>query len=83
VFTFLSIYIHHDIEKKRRFGDSPTWDGVSRNSTCYYTETAVHAEVYLHAVLLLELKVLLPQGVDTINHDLHQLHLRVSKTMLV
>ena len=37
----------------------------------------------LHAVLLLELKVLLPQGVDAINHDLDQLHLGVSQTVLV
>jgi len=43
----------------------------------------VHAEVYLHAVLLLELKVLLPQGVDTVNHDLDKLDLGVAKTMLV
>merc|ERR1739844_549348 len=37
----------------------------------------------LHAVLLLELKVLLPQGVDTVNHDLDKLNLGVAKTMLV
>jgi len=37
----------------------------------------------LHAVLLLELEVLLPEGVDSVNHDLDQLDLRVSKTMLV
>jgi len=37
----------------------------------------------LHAVLLLELQILLPEGVDTINHDLDQLNLRVAKTVLV
>jgi len=37
----------------------------------------------LHAVLLLEFKVFLPEGVDTVNHDLDQLNLGVSKTMLV
>jgi len=34
-------------------------------------------------VLLLPFEVLLPQGVDTINHDLDQLDLGVSKTVLV
>ena len=37
----------------------------------------------LHAVLLLELEVLLPQGVDAVNHDLHQLHLGVPEPVLV
>ena len=37
----------------------------------------------LHAVLLLELQILLPQGVHTVNHDLDKLNLGVSKTMLV
>merc|ERR1711915_141061 len=37
----------------------------------------------LHAVLLLPLEVLLVESVDSINHDLDQLNLRVSKTMLV
>ena len=37
----------------------------------------------LHSVLLLELDILLPQGVDSVNHDLDQLDLRVSKTVLV
>ena len=37
----------------------------------------------LHAVLLLELEVLLPEGVDTVNHDLDQLHLGVTQTVLV
>ena len=37
----------------------------------------------LHIVLLLELKILLVEGVDTINHDLDELNLRVSKTVLV
>ena len=36
-----------------------------------------------HAVLLLPLKVLLVEGVDTINHDLDQLDLGVPKTVLV
>jgi len=34
-------------------------------------------------VLLLELKILLPEGVDGVNHDLDQLNLGVAKTMLV
>merc|ERR1719397_946856 len=38
---------------------------------------------YLHAVLLLPLEVLLPQGVDTVNHDLDQLDLGVSQSVLV
>merc|ERR1712170_177096 len=37
----------------------------------------------LHAVLLLELKILLPQSVDSVNHDLDQLDLRVAKSVLV
>lgn len=38
---------------------------------------------YLHSMLLLELEVLLPQGVDSINHDLDQLNLGVAETVLV
>ena len=34
-------------------------------------------------MLLLELLVLLPEGVDSVNHGLDQLNLGVSKTMLV
>lgn len=34
-------------------------------------------------MLLLEFLVLLPQGVDSINHGLYKLHLRIAKTMLV
>ena len=34
-------------------------------------------------MLLLELEVLLPQGVDGVNHDLDQLNLRVAETVLV
>ena len=34
-------------------------------------------------VLLLELEVLLPQGVDGVNHDLDQLDLGVAETVLV
>merc|ERR1712227_164049 len=37
----------------------------------------------LHSVLLLELEVLLPQGVDGVNHDLDQLDLGVAETVLV
>ena len=37
----------------------------------------------LQAVLLLELNVLLVEGVDTVNHDLDQLHLGVAETVLV
>jgi len=36
-----------------------------------------------HAVLLLELQILLPESVDSVNHDLDQLNLGVSQTMLV
>merc|ERR1719167_1607443 len=39
--------------------------------------------VGLHTVLLLQLKVLLVQGVDSVNHALDQLNLRVAETMLV
>ena len=39
--------------------------------------------MFLHAVLLLPLEVLLPEGVDTVNHALAELNLGVSKTMLV
>ena len=34
-------------------------------------------------MLLLELQILLPEGVDTINHNLDQLDLGVAKTVLV
>ncbi len=44
---------------------------------------AVIRWIYLHAVLLLEFQILLPQGVDSINHNLDELDLGVSKTMLV
>ncbi len=37
----------------------------------------------LQAVLLLELEVLLPEGVHAVNHDLDQLHLGVAETVLV
>ena len=37
----------------------------------------------LQAMLLLELQILLPEGVDTINHNLDQLDLGVAKTVLV
>ena len=37
----------------------------------------------LHAVLLLELEVLLVQGVDAVNHALHKLDLGVAQTVLV
>ena len=43
----------------------------------------MQAVVDLHAVLLLELKILLPESVDSVNHDLDKLNLGVSKTMLV
>merc|ERR1711990_1002510 len=38
---------------------------------------------FLHAVLLLELQILLPEGVDGVNHDLDQLDLGVSQSVLV
>ena len=34
-------------------------------------------------MFLLEFKILLPEGIDSVNHDLDKLNLRVSKTMLV
>ena len=37
----------------------------------------------LHSVLLLELDILLPQGVDGVDHDLDQLHLGVAQAVLV
>lgn len=37
----------------------------------------------LQSVLLLELKVLLVEGVDAIDHGLDELNLRVTKTVLV
>merc|ERR1719158_1202487 len=37
----------------------------------------------LHTMLLLQFQILLPKGIDTINHGLDKLNLRVSKTMLV
>jgi len=37
----------------------------------------------LHAMLLLPLKILSPQSVDSINHDLDKLDLRVAETVLV
>ena len=37
----------------------------------------------LHSVLLLQFKILLPEQVDTIDHGLDELDLRVAKTMLV
>ena len=37
----------------------------------------------LDSVLLLEFLVLLPQGVNSINHLLDELNLRVAKTMFV
>merc|ERR1711994_273689 len=46
----------------------------------YYFFSRLHC---LHAVLLLPFKIFLVEGVDSINHDLDQLDLRVSKTMLV
>jgi len=40
-------------------------------------------KAHLHVVLLLECLVFLPEGVDSINHLLDQLDLRVSKSVLV
>ena len=37
----------------------------------------------LHSVLLLELNILLPESVDSVNHDLDQLDLGVSQPVLV
>jgi len=38
---------------------------------------------HLHAVLLLPLQILSPESVDSVNHDLDQLDLRVAETVLV
>ena len=38
---------------------------------------------HLEAVLLLEIKIFLEQGVHSVNHGLDQLNLRVAQTMLV
>lgn len=37
----------------------------------------------LHSVFLLKFQVLLPESVDTIDHGLDELNLRVAQTMLV
>ena len=37
----------------------------------------------LHSVLLLELDVLLPEGVDSVDHALHELDLGVAEAVLV
>jgi len=39
--------------------------------------------VFLNSVLLLQLHILLPQGVDCVNHDLDQLDLGVAQAVLV
>merc|ERR1740129_157230 len=39
--------------------------------------------MHLHAVLLLPLEILSPESVDSVNHDLDQLDLRVAETVLV
>ncbi len=49
----------------------------------WFFEAVVEAVYDLQAVLLLELEVLLPEGVDAVNHDLDQLHLGVAETVLV
>jgi hypothetical protein len=43
----------------------------------------VESKANLHSVLLLQFKILLPEGIDTINHGLDELDLRVTKTMFV
>jgi len=43
----------------------------------------VESKTNLHSVLLLQFKILLPEGIDTINHGLDELDLRVTKTMFV
>ncbi len=49
----------------------------------WFFEAVVEAVCDLQAVLLLELEVLLPEGVHAVNHDLDQLHLGVAETVLV
>ena len=39
--------------------------------------------MFLNSMLLLQLHILLPQSVDSVNHDLDKLHLGVAETMLV
>merc|ERR1719273_1983794 len=39
--------------------------------------------VFLHSVLLLQFKILLPKDIDSVNHGLDELNLRVTQTMFV
>merc|ERR1712059_4814 len=55
---------------------------VKKSKTSKRPKAGRHQED-LKPVLLLELEVLLPEGVDTINHDLDELDLGVAKTVLV
>jgi len=62
-----------------------TFEGEQFPSSSSQTNHAPlsHLLCYLHAVFLLEFQVLLVEGVDTINHGLDELDLRVSQTVLV
>merc|ERR1719445_2284384 len=53
-----------------------------RKSICSLLQT-LKFNHHLHSVLLLQVKILLVEGVNSVNHDLDQLDLRVSKTVLV
>merc|ERR1712203_567033 len=53
-----------------------------RKSICSLLQT-LKCNHNLHSVLLLQVKIFLVEGVNSINHDLDKLHLRVSKTVLV
>merc|ERR1739844_618264 len=59
------------------------WAGVQTRKGPKSHKTKQNGCLSLHAVLLLPFQVLLPERVDTVDHDLDQLNLRVSKTMLV
>merc|ERR1719445_1452847 len=53
-----------------------------RKSICSLLQT-LKFNHHLHSVLLLQVKIFLVEGVNSVNHDLDQLDLRVSKTVLV
>merc|ERR1719513_50938 len=53
-----------------------------RKSICSLLQT-LKFNHHLHSVLLLQVKILLVESVNSVNHDLDKLDLRVSKTVLV
>merc|ERR1719219_1662612 len=63
--------------------ESKTKKGPKSQKTKNYQLVDWSVVDFLHAVLLLQLQVLLPEGVDGVNHDLDQLDLGVSQPVLV